>query len=182
MPDTVEVRIVMTVKDVDKLKAVIASYWRYVRQCPMVALEANCQLEAFNDGGQADVLAINKDRLLIETEVKVSLDDFRRDRNKLKHRHLKENDSRWPTAYFYFAVPWEIANKVSMVCEQLYPYAGVLGTRGGDEYDVAVYRQPKVRIARKLSLLQVTRMAREQSATVCRLAKEVAELRAKGEG
>lgn len=160
----------------DKMKAIIASYWRYVRQCPMVALEANCQLETYG-GELADVLAINKEGFLIETEVKVSLDDFRRDRNKLKHRHLKENDGRWPTAYFYFAVPWEIANKVGMLCENLYPYAGVLGTRGGDEYDVKVYRQPRVRAVKKLNLFQVTRMAREQSATLCRLAKEVAELR-----
>lgn len=164
----------------DKMKAIIASYWRYVRQCPMVALEANCQLEAFNDGGQADILAINKDGFLIETEIKVSLDDFRRDRNKIKHRHLKENDGRWPTAYFYFAVPYVIANKVGMLCEQLYPYAGVLGTRGGDENDVEVYRQPRVRATKKLTLLQVTRMARERSATLCRLAKEVVEFRAKG--
>jgi len=163
----------------DKMKAIIASYWRYVRQCPMVALEANCQLEAFSDGGQADVLAVNKDGFLIEAEVKVSLDDFRRDRNKIKHRHLKENDGRWPTRYFYFAVPYNIANKVSMLCDQLYPYAGVLGAKAEDEYGVVVYKEAKARSARKLSLLQVTRMAREQSATLCRLAKEVAELRAK---
>ncbi|MBA7716130.1 hypothetical protein ES703_125195 [subsurface metagenome] len=147
----------------------------------MVALEANTLLETYG-GGQADVLAISKDGFLIETEVKVSLDDFRRDRNKLKHRHLQENDGRWPTHYFYFAVPYEIANKALMLCEQLYPYAGVLGTRGYDERDVQVYRQPRGRIAKKLSLLQVTRMAREQSATLCRLAKEVAELRAKRSG
>lgn len=161
----------------DKVKAIIASYWRYTRQCPLVALEANCQLQTFNDGGQADILAINKNGLLIETEVKLSIADFRRDKNKPKHHHLRGNNGRWPTTYFYFAVPKEIANKVAFLCGNLYPYAGVLGTDGNSEDDVLVYREPKIRIAKKLSLFDMTRMAREQSATVCRLAKRVAGLK-----
>ena len=160
----------------DKVKAIIASYWRYTRQCPLVALEANCRLQAFNDGGQADILVINKNGLLIEIEVKLNKADFRRDRNKLKHRYLRENSGRWPTTYFYFAVPKEIANKVAFLCENLYPYAGVLGTDGNSEHDVVVYREPKIRLAKKLSIFDMTRMAREQSATVCRLAKRVAGL------
>lgn len=45
----------------DSIKAAVAAYWRYTRQCPLVALEASCLLEPFNDGGQADVLAVEVD-------------------------------------------------------------------------------------------------------------------------
>lgn len=160
----------------DTVKAIIASYWRYQKQCPFIALEASSWLSSWNDGGQADILAINQHRLLIETEVKLSVADFRRDGGKLKHRCFRENKGRYPTTYFYFAVPKEVANKVSMLCENLYPYAGVLGTDGESYHDVEVYRQPKILIAKKLSFLQITRMAREQSATLCRLAERVAHL------
>ncbi len=47
------------------IKAAVAAYWRYSRQCPLIALEASARLQAFNDGGQADVLAVNNDRLLV---------------------------------------------------------------------------------------------------------------------
>ncbi len=47
------------------IKAAVAAYWRYGRQCPLIALEASARLQAFNDGGQADVLAVNNDRLLV---------------------------------------------------------------------------------------------------------------------
>jgi len=166
----------------DDIKASVLSYWRYVRQCPFVALEANCSLNVFNEGGQADVLAINRNGLLIETEIKLSMADFHRDHYKLKHRYLKENHGRWPTTYFYFAVPKKLANKVSLECGNFYPYAGVIGSNGEEvAYDVEVYRQPAIRIAKRLTLLQITRMSYEQGATLCRLAREVANLRGKGD-
>ncbi len=163
---------------VDRIKAIIASYWRYGRQFPLVALEASSRLDTFNDGGQADILAVTQHRLLIETEVKVSLADFRRDRNKLKHKSFREHDGLYPTSYFYFAVPKYIANKACFLCDSLYPYAGILGTDGHSYYDVLVYRNPKMLSGRKLSLLEIVRMAREQSATLCRLAEELAGLKA----
>lgn len=161
----------------NKVKAIMASYWRYTRQCPLVALEANCHLGSFSDGGQADILAVNKNGLLIETEVKLTIGDFRRDKKKRKHRRFRDNDGSYPVTYFYFGVPRDIANKVSFLCAELFPYAGVLGTAGQGEYDVSVYRKPKILSGKKLSFLQITRMAREQSATVCRLAKELAGLK-----
>lgn len=157
----------------DSIKASVASYWRYIRQYPLVALEANCQLEAFNDGGQADVLAVTKDRHLIEVEVKLSIGDLRRDKNKLKHRSFRDNLVKYPTRLFYFAVPRELANKVKLLCDQLYPYAGVIGSNGLGEYDVEIYREPKALWGGKLTFPQILRMVREQSATICRLSKKL---------
>lgn len=42
----------------DSIKAVIASYWRYVRQCPVIALEVNSNLSSYSGEETADVLAV----------------------------------------------------------------------------------------------------------------------------
>lgn len=160
--------------DAETMKAIVASYWRYTRQCPFVALEANCRLDSFNAGGQADVLAMTERRLMVETEIKLNIGDFRRDRHKVKHRWLATNDERLPTHYFYFAVPWDIANYACLLCGNLYPYAGVLGVHG---VQVEVYRKARLRKVPKASLYRMRNIAREQSATVCRLAQQVVELK-----
>lgn len=159
----------------DSIKASVAAYWRYVRQCPLVALEANSRLEAFSDGGQADVLVVTKARYLIEVEVKLNMADFRRDRHKLKHRNFRDNLVHYPTRFFYFAVPKELANKVKFLCDQLYPYAGVIGSNGLGEYELEIYREAKPLWGSKLTFNQILRMVREQSATICRLSRKLAD-------
>ncbi len=161
----------------DSITASVAAYWRYIRQYPLVALEANCRLEAFSDGGQADILAVTKDRYLIEVEVKLNIADFRRDKQKMKHRSFRDNLVSYPTRLFYFAVPKELANKVKLLCDQLYPYAGVIGSNGLGEYEVEIYREPKVLWGTKLTFPQLLRMTREQSATICRLSKKMAGIK-----
>lgn len=159
----------------ETIKACIAAYWRYERQCPLVVFEAFDRLE-HTWGAQADVLAVSKERHLIETEIKVSMSDFRKDQHKPRHRHFKSNDGEYPTTYFYFAVPKEIANQVSFACGQLYPYAGVLGCpEDTNELAVEVYRSPKALNGKRLSIKQVIYMVRSQTATLCRLARKVDE-------
>ena len=160
----------------DQLKATIASYWRYVRQCPVIALEVNANLSSYSDGERADVLAVDKNRFLIETEVKVNMADLKRDAKKSKHRAFRENLPRVVAHHFYFAVPQDIANKAKLICGDLYPYAGVLGTNGLDEYGVEIYRNPKPLAGKRLTYPQVLRIIFNQSGTVCRLAKKVDEL------
>ena len=161
----------------EQLKAVLASYWRYVRQCPVIALEVSHNLSAYADEERADVLAVDKNRFLIETEIKVTLADLRRDAKKSKHRAFRDNlPTKCVARYFYFAVPRDIANKASLICTDLYPYAGVLGTNGLDEYGVVVYRQAKFLPGKRLTYPQVLRIVFNQSGTVCRLAKKVEEL------
>ena len=67
----------------DEVKAVVLAYWRYTRQCPLVGVEGWCDLQ--NYGELADVLAVTKERMLIETEVKVTLSDLKSDIKKRKH-------------------------------------------------------------------------------------------------
>ena len=157
----------------DQIKANIASYWRYVKQCPVVALEVNSQLGEWT-GEAADVLAVNKNRYLIETEVKVSMSDLKRDVRKRKHIAFRAGHS--VTRYFYFAVPIDIANNAKDICADLYPYAGILGTNGLDEYGVKVYRQAKPLSGKKLNYSRVLRIIYGQSSTVCRFARQIEEL------
>jgi len=160
----------------DQIKAIIASYWRYVRQCPVIALEVSHNLSAYSDEERADVLAVTKNRFLIETEVKVTLADLRRDTKKLKHRDFQDNRLRCVAKYFYFAVPRDIANEAKPICGALYPYAGILAANGLDEYGVEVYREAKPLAGKRLTYSQVLRIIFNQSSTVCRLAKKVSEL------
>ena len=159
----------------DQIKAVIVSYWRYVRQCPVIALEVNSNLSSYSGEEIADVLAVDKNRFLIETEVKVTLADLKRDVKKSKHRDFQDN-RRCIARYFYFAVPRDIANQVKLICDDRYPYAGVLASNGLDEYGVEVYRNAKPLAGKKLAYPQVLRIIFNQSSTVCRLSKKVEEL------
>ncbi len=172
-----------------QMKAAILSYWRYSQQAPIVALESNPLLKSFNMGGQADVMAVTANRQLVIIEIKVDIDDLRRDFKKPLHEKLKAallgdlplfgKGSQSPAHKFYFAVPVEIARDASRIIEERYPYAGLLAVRS--HYfcitpDVMVYRQA-VKLPRpKVSLLELARMSREQSATICRLLFKVNEL------
>lgn len=160
----------------DQIKAVIASYWRYIRQCPVIALEVNSNLSSYSEEEMADVLAVDKNRFLIETEVKVTLADLKRDARKAKHRDFRDGRLRCVAHYFYFAVPMGMANEARLVCDDLFPYAGVLSTNGLDEYGVEIYRNPKPLAGKRLTYSQALRLVFNQSSTVCRLAKRVEEL------
>ena len=170
------------------IKAAVAAYWRYTRQCSIVAFECDTQLRG---GELADVLVVNDDRRLIIIEVKVSLGDFKRDRRKMYHEQLRLTDGKQespknvfdrsfgtkirPVEYFYFAVPKDLANKVSLLCDQLFPYAGVLGCSGVRDNDTYVYRKPKRFECCQLNNEQIEDITRAQTATLCRLARKVAE-------
>ena len=101
----------------DQIKAIVASYWRYVRQCPVIALEVDCNLNSYSLDERADVLAVDKNRYLIETEVKANLADLKRDAKKRKHRDFQDN-RRCVARHFYFAVPKDIANEVKLICRR----------------------------------------------------------------
>lgn len=160
----------------EQLKATMASYWRYEKQCPVVALEVNSTLTTLAKDERADILAITQRQMLIETEIKISLADLRKDIKKRKHRDYHYNPPQGVTHYFYFAVPLAIANETKLICDDLYPYAGILGSDGGNELGVRVYRNPKPLSKKKLTFLQITRLVFGQSATVCRLANKVSEM------
>jgi hypothetical protein len=159
----------------DEIKAVVAQYYRYKQQCSVVCFEANNNCAVW-DGEPADVLVIKEGRALYEIEVKVSLADFRHDKVKNKHRSFLNAPTYLPIRYFYFAVPKDIASQVKMECETLYPYAGVLAVPDFQNYLlVMTYRKPRVINPGKLPLKDCLYLIKEQSGTLCRLARDKVE-------
>lgn len=154
----------------DKIKASVAAYFRYECQYYLIAFEAD----------DADLLAVNKDNFLTEVEVKVSLSDLHHDISKGKHRWFKQGQTtsyRLPRRYFYFAVPKKIANKVYLICDEKYPYAGVLGTSGEGGGDVVTYRKAKDLMGEALKEKDLYLLVKQQSGTVCRLAMRLAGIK-----
>ena len=123
----------------DDMKAVVCCYWRFVRRCPLVATETTISSYGFLAEYPPDVMAVSKNGFLIETEVKLSIADLRREITKRKYRrHPGLLDppgssftqcfpSRWSIAkFFYFAVPESIVERAKPVVRDLYPGAGLL--------------------------------------------------------
>ena len=123
----------------DDMKAVVCCYWRFVRHCPLVATETTLSTFGFLAEYPPDVMAVSKNGFLIETEVKVSITDLRREITKRKYRRgQRQGDpptftwfqcfpSEWNIAkYFYFAMPVSIVEKAKPILSEFYPGAGVL--------------------------------------------------------
>lgn len=116
---------------VDEMKLGVLAYWRYCRHHIMGAIECASAKDA-------DVLTITKSLMITETEVKVSIGDMRREVKTKFHKHRRmmafgeQHRLLMPSAnYFYFVVPEELQDKALGVCQELYPYAGLLIYKDG---------------------------------------------------
>ena len=187
-----------------EIRRKIARYLRYERNCPVLALECPCRLAStYNNGGAADLLAVDNARQVIEVEIKVSLSDLRADRKKEKHEYFRKlqgmpykKRKQWrftnsekilepleyPTHLFYYAFPEEIVNKATIICDDLFPYAGILypsvSIYGSGAYRirrefVAVKKKAKPLHPGRISLKQITILTKHQSGTLVRLLDEM---------
>ncbi len=150
----------------DSIKASVATHFRYKYQNYIIAFEAD----------NADVLLVDKDNFLTEIEVKVTMGDLRRDKAKRKHFWYNNGEPIFhlPRLRFYFAVPKDMANKAVLLCEQHYPYAGVIGSDGKGGDDVELYRKAKhLNPATQLSPVEVKGLVKQQSGTLCRMAMKM---------
>jgi hypothetical protein len=118
-----------------EIKAEQAAYWRFIRQMPIVAVEALDE----------DLLVVSASRQFYIIEVKVSAADMRADRMKRKHADIRNvlglpllekqhsflvdplKYGRIPN-YFYFAVPEALEIKAMKIRDEFYPYAGLILT------------------------------------------------------
>ena len=183
----------------NEVTARVAQYWRYDKQCPLVAFEAT------NGGELADVLVVNKTGQIIETEVKVSLSDLNADLKKVKHllfyrSFFGEEPPDWKvakvggwkehirregfylhynkpkinkTSDFYFAVPAELVVKAKVIIEKKYPWAGLLVVQDKPMFYggyVTVAKKPKRFTVPKVGMVKLARLSRDMSATLVRLA------------
>ena len=197
----------MVSNDTGEIRRKIARYLRYERNCPVLALECPCRLAStYNNGGAADLLAVDNNRQVIEVEIKVSISDLRADRKKEKHEYFRKllgmpykqrkkfawningagqvlvDPLEYPTHLFYYAFPEELINKAAPICDDLFPYAGILYPsvsvygNGASRYIqefVAVKKKAKPLHAGKISLKQITILTKHQSGTLVRLLDEI---------
>jgi hypothetical protein len=104
--------------DSGTLKTAALAWLRYVKKMDFVCTE----------GGRwsADVLGVN-DNYSIEVEVKVSVADLKREFTTKQTKHFYYNNGlQFAPAYFYFAVPPEIAEKALEIVQEHCPKAGLL--------------------------------------------------------
>jgi hypothetical protein len=146
----------------DEMKVLLMCYWRFSRQCPLVAQEF--------DYKYADVIALSKKgRVIHETEVKTSIADMKADRRKPKHHHKdlfgKDKKQIWAN-YFYFAVPEDIKEQALQVCQEIYPYAGLLVISNDCETFLekwkTPYFNPWIEEVRKPQYLRAEQMTEER--------------------
>lgn len=174
-------------KKADELKILAMCYWRFTRGCPIVAMEYNY--------GDADVLAVHKDGCTVETEVKVSIRDLKRDKIKPKHwamerefAFVRGDDSIDPymagatrAHYFYFAVPEDLKDKALAVVEEVFPYAGLLVVQPVNPLDSPSYNVPVYAYKNgfffsqkpKLNDKELLKVAKHMSNSLCRIGVEL---------
>jgi hypothetical protein len=164
-----------------EIKAMVAGFFRYKVQCPVVAFEASNKLK-WATGEPADILVVTKSRMLYEIEVKISISDLRGDRQKRKHSSFRNSPSYLPVHKYYFAVSNELSDKALDICNEIYPYAGLLEiskfpfNSAAVDFGVRVRKTPKCLNSARLPLKEVLFLVKEQSGTLCRLARENASL------
>lgn len=162
-----------------EVKAMVAGFFRYKSQCPIIAFEASDELK-WSSGEPADLLVVTKSRMLYEIEVKVSLSDLKSDIKKRKHQFFTNAPEYLPVHKFFFAVPNEIDSQALVIVEERFPYAGLLAVSkfpfnsAALDFGVRVIKSPKQLNSKPLSMKGIVFLVREQSGTVCRLARDKA--------
>ena len=164
----------------DTIKACVANYYRYKRQCPIVALES---YNYHYPSNQPDVLVVDKKNRLIEIEVKVSLADFKVDRKKKIWQVRRMNPNEWPWQV-YFAVPDYLVEKVQPVLPE---GCGLLevSSKWHEMYVIdravkCVVRAPTHKGRAKLSDRYLQTIIAAQSATLCRTLGKLLQAKSNG--
>lgn len=109
-----------------RVKAALFSYFHFYKGFDIVCNEF-CY-------GSSDVLAIQANAIF-EVEVKVSVGDLRREKDKYKHKYCEQKlleEGRTPWRFFYFAVPYGIKNEAYAFVKEQFPLSGLLVLNDGD--------------------------------------------------
>lgn len=168
--------------EADILKAIVLCYWRFEKQHYLVG----CELSY----GQVDVISVSKrKRIVCETEIKISISDLKADKRKPKHctdLWGKPSFRGYFVDYFYFALPENLIDKARPICDELYPYAGILSISPYDDWlshgrgsyispPIKCVKKPSPVGARTLSEENRDDIIRAMSNSYCRLAFRFAQ-------
>ena len=157
----------------DVLKILAMCYWRFDRGCPIVAMEYSY--------GDADVLAVTKDGVVIETEVKVSIRDLKRDGAKPKHWAMQRDTDFTRAHYFFFAVPEDLKEKAQAMIDEKFGYAGLLVVKPVEKgvnprYNVPVYVAKEAHqfgLKPKLTQKEMMEVVKHMATSLCRMGVEL---------
>jgi len=147
----------------EELKLLVMCYWRFARQHYLVATEY--------DYGAADVISVSASGLEVcETEVKISVADLKKEKQKPKHIKGAFGDKYFRHRYiheFYFAMPSHMAelDQVRLICDGRFPYAGILAVEPYEEFlkhPEGIYTAPPVKCVKHAKPLQPQELTREE--------------------
>lgn len=109
--------------------------------------------------GESDLIAVSKVGYVKEFEIKISVSDLKKDKEKVKHRlwELPGNS----VSEFWYAIPDEIALKVD-VSEHIPAYAGILTVHKSNKgfYCRVIRKAVRKKNARKLTDKEMLSIAR----------------------
>ena len=146
------------------IRAAITEWLRYEKGMYLIAWE-----RGFGGYRTPDVLAVGKNRMLHEVEIKVSWPDYLKDFEK-RHRSYSPH-------YLYYAAPPRLAERIA--AHPAHPVGvGVLTLIESRRLSIAGFHKvvsikptAMLRTARPMTWLQMARMARNQAGTLVSLAR-----------
>jgi site-specific DNA-cytosine methylase len=159
-------------RESSKIVAAIAAYWRYVRQYPVISIETKAKLKNARYGDRADVLVLNKDRILTEIEVKTSVKDLENDERKKIHKDFGNRVNQYPVHYFYFGVPQNIEREATIIIKDSYPHAGLIVVDKHiklTEPEIRIVIEPRRFYKPPLNPAEVNFILKAMSSAVCRM-------------
>lgn len=160
--------------DFHTVRYAVACWLRYGKQCPLVSFERGGHGWLWS---HPDVFAVNARRQSYDVEIKMSFSDFKADFKKTKWEPVwRENPNVKRPTWFYYAAPQSLAEKIQ-VSGLLPKGAGLLSVTefresGQDGLDVLVRAEKNINDTPTLA--QMVSWVKDQSGTLCGLAKYVA--------
>ena len=156
--------------DTDHIKVCVAHYFRYKRQCKLIATERSIRRSGWY---RPDILVVTKDRRLIEVEVKTSIVDFKADAKKHIWKMRDRGGAEMPYQ-FYYAVPANLADKVKPL---LRSDCGLIRVEDFYKQDWAnnvrvIKNAPINKQSKRLSLQELVEMVKNQTGTICSMMLE----------
>ena len=162
------------------LKASVANYFRYQRQCPLICFERGLTTYSV-----PDVLIVTDKRMLIEVEIKVDWTDFLNDQNKRKW-YLQEHWKQHVPYQFWYCVSPDLSERCrGWFEENKSKFIQLPGLMTVSECTKNNWNQnmPEVvlvttaqcnKVSTKLTLKQISILVKHQTGTLCALAAKLA--------
>jgi len=160
------------------IKLCIAQYFRYNRQCKLITLERSVPRLGWYC---PDILIVNKDRKIIEVEVKISLADFKADAKKRIWKTRDTGKVKMPHQ-FYYGIPAELEEKIKPIMRKDCGLIRIGDKKEWQHYGGAVSvakTAPVNKESKRLTARELVEMVNHQTGTLCSALKRNYEIQKK---